>query len=78
MQRYFFDTYDGERFMPDETGVELADLDEAERELARFLPAMAQETFAKSDHREFVVRVRDDDGKTVLKAALTLVMDRTA
>ncbi|MBL0408015.1 hypothetical protein JKG68_29385 [Microvirga aerilata] len=78
MQRYFFDTYDGDKLLPDEIGVELADLDEAERELARSLPAMAQETFPKSDHREFAVRVRDDEGKTVLKAALTLVMERTA
>jgi hypothetical protein len=78
MPRFYFDTYDGEKFLPDDAGVKLANLAEAEREVPHSLPAMAQETFRKSDHRELFVRVRDEDGKTVLKAALTLVIDRTA
>ena len=78
MPRYFFDTYDGEKLISDDIGMELADVDEVEREASRSLPEMAREVFPKSNHREFIVTVRDESGETVLKAALRLVTERAS
>jgi hypothetical protein len=53
MPRYFFDTYNGESFISDENGLELADIDAAKLEAQRALPDMARDalpnvTFAPS------------------------------
>ncbi|PVE21423.1 hypothetical protein DC522_26740 [Microvirga sp. KLBC 81] len=76
MPRFFFDTYDGETFIPDQEGLELGGLKEAEDQAARCLPDMAQDALPDSDRRDFVVAVRNESGETVLRAGLSLVIER--
>ena len=74
-QRYYFDTYDGERFIPDNEGLILSGLAKAKEEAVKALPNMARDGLAHGDFREFVVEVRDEAGHKVLRAKLILVVE---
>jgi hypothetical protein len=75
MPRYFFDTYDGDRFLPDDVGLEFAGLDEAKAEAQRALPEMAREVLPDGNHRSFVVSVRDEAGTVRIRMSLSLVVE---
>ncbi|MCB5177060.1 MULTISPECIES: DUF6894 family protein [Microvirga] len=75
MPRYFFDTYDGERFFRDEEGLELDGLEAARREARRALPDMASDHLPEGDQRVFIVSVRTEAGQPVLRVALSLVVE---
>jgi len=74
-QRYYFDTHDGQRFIPDNEGLVLSGLDEAKEEAVKALPHMARDGLAHGDFREFVVEVRDEAGHKVWRARLSLVVE---
>ncbi len=74
-QRFFFDTYDGDRFVPGHEGLVLDGLHEAKQEAVRALPHMAQDGLPDGDYREFVVEVRDEAGRKVWRARLTLLVE---
>ena len=73
MPRFFFDTFDGEFSAQDDTGLELPDLEAAQREAQAALSLMARETLPAGNYRTFVMNVRDETGKSVFRAALSLV-----
>jgi hypothetical protein len=73
--RFFFDTYDGERFFPDGMGQELEDIEAAKREAEKALPEMARDGLPDGDQRTFIVSVRDEANQVVLRAALSLVVE---
>jgi hypothetical protein len=75
MPRYFFDTYDGDRFIPDHEGLELRDLTAAEREAKKALPDMARDALPDGDERTLIISVRNEAGQVVLRAALSLVVE---
>jgi hypothetical protein len=75
MPRFFFDTYDGDRHVLDEKGLDLPDFEAAELEAQRILPDMAHDTLLDGSHRSFVVNVRDEAGQIVLRTALSLVAE---
>ncbi|WP_262273290.1 DUF6894 family protein [Microvirga yunnanensis] len=75
MPRYFFDTYDGERFLPDETGLEFDDLQAAKLKAKEALPEMAKEALPDGNYRSFVVSVRDEAGAVVVRMSLSLVVE---
>jgi hypothetical protein len=75
MPRYFFDTYDGSRFVPDSEGIELESLDMAKAEAQRALPDLARDAIPSNDQNTFIVSVRDEAGQVVLRAALTLIIE---
>jgi hypothetical protein len=58
--RYFFDTYNGNLFLPDEEGIELENLEVAKAMASRGLADMAGDELPDGDQRSFVVRVRDE------------------
>ena len=76
MPRYFFDTYDGEAFIRDEDGLVLEDLQQARDEAVLALPDIARETLPDGDRRDYVVEVRDEAGRKVWRATLSLVVER--
>ncbi|QRM33915.1 hypothetical protein [Microvirga sp. VF16] len=76
MPRFFFDTFDGEQFYPDKTGQELPDIEAARIEAQKALPDMVSDALPDADRRSFVVNVRNEAGKTVLRAALSLVIEQ--
>ena len=75
MPRYFFDTYNGNRFVPDDAGVELENVEAAKAMASRGLADMAEDDLPDGDQRSFVVRVRDEAGEVLLQAALSLVVE---
>ncbi|WP_114944835.1 DUF6894 family protein [Microvirga calopogonii] len=74
MPRFFFDTFDGEFSSQDDVGLDLPSMDAVRHEAQMALPHMAQDALPDGNYRTFVVNVRDEDGKSVLRAALSLVM----
>ena len=49
MPHYFFDTFDGEGFLPDENGLEFESLAAARLEAKKVLPEMARDTLLRTD-----------------------------
>jgi hypothetical protein len=74
MPRYFFDTYDGDRFLPDDTGLEFESLEAARAEAQKSLE-IAREVLSDSNHRSFVVNVRDEAGTVRIRISLSLVVE---
>lgn len=74
MPRFFFDTFDGEFSSRDDVGQDLPDMEAARREAQIALPGMAHDALPSGNYRTFVVNVRDENGKSVLRAALSLVI----
>jgi hypothetical protein len=75
MPRYFFDTFDGERLIPDVEGLEMQDLAAAKSEAQKALPDLAGDAVPDCNHRTFVVSVRDEAANVVLRATLSLVVE---
>jgi hypothetical protein len=69
MPRYFFDTMDGGRFISDESGIELPNIQAARAEAARSLTDIARD-MSPDDRREVVVEVSDDEGRPLFRTAL--------
>ena len=75
MTRYFFDVHDGGS-MPDNEGIELGGIDAARKEVWNTLPALAAGREAGGEMAcQLRMDVRDDRGKHVFHAALTLVIE---
>lgn len=75
MPRFFFDTYDGGLFIPDEQGQELKNIGAAKLRVQEVLPDMAKDGLPDGDQRVFIVSVRDEAGQVVVRAALSLVVE---
>ncbi len=74
-QRYYFDTYDGDRLIRDDEGFVLGSIHEAKQQAAKALPDMARDSLPDGDYRDFVVEVRDETGRKFFRARLTLVVE---
>ena len=74
MPRYFFDTFDGRYFATDEEGQELESLGAAKAQAQKSVVEMVRDEVPDGDHRSFVVSVRDENSREVLKVALALVV----
>ena len=66
MPRYYFDTRDNERFIPDETGVEIATLDEVKLAASRAMADFARDVLPGSVVRTLTIEVRDEFGPVLL------------
>jgi hypothetical protein len=75
MPRYFFDIDDGRTLTPDETGLELDDVEAVRREAIKALPEIAQEVLPEDERRQVVVTARDSAGRRILTARLTLTVE---
>jgi hypothetical protein len=75
MPRFFFDTFDGNNLVSDEAGLELDSVEIAKAEAQKCLPEMAKDALPDGNHRAFVVNVRDEAGKVMVRMALSLVIE---
>ena len=71
MARYFSDLDDGSKKYVDPVGTELADIRMVPSEAIGFLTAVVRDVRDQSD-RTLVVSVRDDNGRSIFAATLTL------
>lgn len=69
MPRFHFDTLDGDKFIPDEIGVELPTREVARAEATRSLADIARD-MSPDSARQIVVEVSDDEGRPLFRAAL--------
>jgi hypothetical protein len=72
MPRYFFDLYDDGHFTPDYTGIELESVEAAKEEAKRTLPDIAKGELPNGDRRDFVIVVKDEVGRELLRVTLSL------
>lgn len=77
MRRFFFDIYDGEQFIPDREGMELESIEAAKLKAQELLPEMTRDKFPDCGHRVFVVVVRSQAGKVVLRLRLSLIVEES-
>ena len=70
--RYFFDVRDGGVVQVDSDGTVLADLQEARHEALATLGGIAKDELPDGDMREFMISVRDGDGRIHLRASLVM------
>ena len=72
------DTSDQNRFVRDEEGLECRDLDAAKARAVAALPDMARDELPDGDTRTFLAIVRDGEGRSLLRASLTLSVSSLA
>ena len=76
MPRFNFDVRDGEHVHKDNEGTELYGLQDARDHALRTLPDMARDEMPDRNQREFVIEVKDENGRPVLTARLSLSVER--
>lgn len=70
--RFFFDIQDGSETQPDDTGLNLADASQARKVAISTLPDVARTALPDGDHHEFIATVRDETGRQIFRATLSL------
>ena len=75
MPRYYFDTNDGERKVHDESGVDLASVDDIEATTRDLLLDLGHAKLLDGKDRRFTAVVRDDQGATVYHGSMVLRID---
>ncbi len=76
MPRYYFDEYDGETVTQDDEGLELDGIEAARAEARKALPDIARDVLPEDgDRRTMVVKVRDEAGKVLITATLSLLIE---
>jgi len=78
MPRFFFDTYDGDYFVRDEEGLDLEHPEAAKIEAQKALPDITKDVLPNGSHRTFIVSVRDQADKVLLRIALSMVIEEGA
>ena len=71
MQRFYFDVGEGARFVPDEEGMEFADLDAAEHEAAVAAAGIGRDSLPQGGERQVAVEIRNDQGQRVTTVTVT-------
>jgi hypothetical protein len=72
--RYYFDLDDDLVATRDAEGHEFSERDAMRDEAIRVLPDLAQDELPNGDRRVFTVKVRDESGKYVFQATLSLIV----
>jgi hypothetical protein len=78
MPIYFFDRSEDGEFSRGDYEMEFANLDEECREALRALAEIAKDELLTGNPREFAIHIREDGGSSILRASLTLRMERVA
>jgi hypothetical protein len=76
MPLFYFDVREGSGFISDADGIELHDLDAAEREAAEAAAELGRERISFSKDRSVVIEVRNEHGQRILTATVSLQIVR--
>ena len=71
--RFYFDTHNGNHFDRDTSGQDLPDREAARWKALEALPDMTQDELPNGDFITFYVNVRDEDGRAIYTACMSLV-----
>jgi hypothetical protein len=72
MPLYFIDVYNGETYVPDRTGQMLGNPEEARWAAINLLPDVARKVLPDGNQRVMMAHVKDEDGRPVFRAILSL------
>jgi hypothetical protein len=78
MPRFYFDVHDGQKATPDTIGVELEDSHTALQEAIRALPGIARDALPDGTQRDFVIEIKDEARRPILRAKLSLTVEAIA
>ncbi len=76
MPRFYFDVREGEKFIPDEEGLEFDTLDAAEREAATAAAEIGRDRLPKGDARQVTVEIRNKHRQRVLTVTVSMETHR--
>jgi hypothetical protein len=76
MPRFYFDVTDTGRTFSDPEGTQLQSIEEAREEALVTLAAIARDGLPDGNVRDFVIRVRSEEGLVLLTASLLLRVER--
>ena len=76
MPLFFFDIHDGVTYTRDSEGSDLPDEETARREAQGVLPDIARDKLPDGERRDFIVDLRNADGRYIYTATLSLVARR--
>jgi hypothetical protein len=76
MPRFYFDVHEGARFIPDDEGLELANLDRAEREAAKAAAEIGRDRLPSGDAREITIEVHNEHHRMVLAVMVSMRIKR--
>jgi hypothetical protein len=76
MPRYYFDVWDDDDLTPDDTGLELDDLEAAKKVTAKRMADLAKDKIADSIRRVLAIEVRDEANRSLLEARLVFEMEQ--
>ena len=76
MPLYYFHVTNAGSVTRDGDGTELAGFEEARREAVTALCAIAKDELPDGDSHEFMIDVRDSDGRSVLTVSLSVRVER--
>jgi hypothetical protein len=74
--RFYFDVREGSRFLPDEEGLEFANLDAAESKAAESAARIGRDLLSKGSGHKVTVEVRNPRGKRVLAVTVMMLVER--
>ncbi len=77
MGRFFFDFSDGDTLFVDSEGTVLIDEGHVELEATRTLGEIALDLLPETGPRRLALTVRDEHGRYIMTASLTLEIDRS-
>jgi hypothetical protein len=72
MPRFFFDIDDGDRTYRDDEGLNFSNAKSARDNAVSALPDIARDAMPDEERRDFMVTMRDESGKPIFRASLTL------
>ncbi|MCJ2006679.1 DUF6894 family protein [Methylobacterium sp. J-092] len=75
MPLFYIDLHDGTNFVRDTQGFDLPDIAAAQARLVQVMRRVAQLLDAVSDRQDYLAIVRDQNGKVVMRATLTLDLE---
>ncbi len=76
MPRFFIDLHDGNNFIKDDEGFDLPDAAAAHQRLVRIMAKIAQGFVPSPERQDFLGIVRDEEGRIVFRAHLSLDVER--
>ena len=76
MAIFYLDVRQNGKFFPDGEGIDLPDIDAAEREAVETAAFIGRDSFLAGNTRAIVVEVRNEHGQNVLNATVALTIAR--
>jgi hypothetical protein len=73
---FYFDVREGERFIPDNEGLEFDSLDAAEHEAASAAAEIGRNLLPKGDAREVTIELRNEHRQRVLTVTVSMEIHR--